>query len=102
MEEKNILLEEVKNYLDITWEDSAGDRKLAGILERGKSYLNRIAGAELNYEREEQPKELLFDYARYARAGALDDFGKNYHAELLAMQITEEVKAYAESEGTDV
>jgi len=34
------LMDDVKNYLDITWEMSAGEKeKLSGIIERGKSIL---------------------------------------------------------------
>ena len=36
------LLDDVKNFLDITWEMELGERKkLSGIIERGKAYLNR-------------------------------------------------------------
>ena len=42
------LLEAVKNYLDITWDDPEGDEKLSGIIARGMQYLNKVAGAELD------------------------------------------------------
>ena len=32
------LLAAAKNYLDITWEDQEGDKKLSGILEPGKTW----------------------------------------------------------------
>ena len=31
------LLEELKNYLDITWEDEGTDKKLGGILNRAQN-----------------------------------------------------------------
>ena len=43
------LLEAVRNYLDITWVDYAGDVKLTGIIERGMKCLNNVAGEELDY-----------------------------------------------------
>ena len=55
------LLEDAKNYLDMTWADDAGEQKLSGILARGMAYLNRIAGENLNYGTEGQPRKLLFD-----------------------------------------
>lgn len=91
------LVEAVKNYLDITWSDDAGDLKLFGIIERGMKYLNNIAGAELDYAVEDKPRELLFDYCRYVRSNALNEFATNYLHELLSLQIREEVKAYAEA-----
>lgn len=33
------LLPGVRNYLDITWDDPAGDRKLVGIILRGMDYI---------------------------------------------------------------
>ena len=81
------LLADVKNYLDITWDDADTDKKLAGIIARGMSYLSRAAGAALDYTEEDAPRALLMDYCRYARSGALDEFQANYLAELLALQI---------------
>ena len=96
------LLEAVRNYLDITWVDDAGDEKLSGIIERGMKYINKVAGAELDYTVEEKPRELLFDYCRYVRSNALDEFQNNYLPELLTLQISQEVKDYAETEESDV
>ncbi len=88
------LLEEVKNYLDITWTDEQTNLKLTGIIERGKKYLNKTAGKELDFESDDKPKELLFDYCRYVRSNALEMFQQNYLHELLSLQIYSEVGAY--------
>ena len=95
------LLDAVKNYLDITWEDPAGDEKLSGILARGIKYINSVAGAELDYTVEDKPRELLFDYCRYVRSNALDEFQNNYLHELISLQISQEVKDYI-AENSDV
>ena len=95
------LLEAVKNYLYITWEDHAGDEKISGILDRGIKYINSVAGAELDYIVEDKPRELLFDYCRYVRSNALDEFQNNYLPELLSLQISQEVKGYV-AENSDV
>ena len=85
------LRDAVKNYLDITWNDDAGEAKLSGIILRGMSYLDRLAGAALDYSKEDKPRELLFDYCRYVRSDALDEFQTNYLPELLSLQIYAEV-----------
>ena len=85
------LLRSARNYLDITWDDPDGDLKLYGILTRGMKYLDGIAGAPLDYTVEDAPRALLLDYARYARAEALNEFQANYLHELLGLQIREEV-----------
>ena len=94
------LLDEVKNYLDITYQDNQTDLKILGIIDRGKKYLNRVAGKELNFDIEDKPKELLLDYCRYVRSNALEMFQKNYLHELLSLQIDSEVDAY-EAANTD-
>ena len=88
------LLEDVRNYLDVTWLDPAGDTKLVGIISRGMAYIDSIAGATMDYTVEEKPRELLFDYCRYARSNALNEFQINYLHELLSLQISKEVEAY--------
>ena len=90
------LLDAVRNYLDITWEDSAGDEKLSGIIARGIKYIDGVAGTTQDYTIEDKPFELLLDYCRYVRSNALDEFQTNYLPELLSLQIREEVAAYAE------
>ena len=60
----DMLLLAVRNYLDITWIDSAGDAKLTGIMVRGMKYLDGVAGEVLDYTVEDKPRELLMDYCR--------------------------------------
>lgn len=88
------LLDAVRNHLDITWRDDAGDDKLSGIIQRGMKYIDKAAGAAQDYTLEDAPRELLMDYCRYARSNALDEFALNYLHELISLQNSEEVKAY--------
>jgi hypothetical protein len=97
----DLLLIAVRNYLDITWVDSAGDAKLSGIIARGMKYIDSVAGAAMDYTVEDKPRELLFDYCRYARSNALSEFQANYLHELLSLQIAQEVAEYA-AENPDV
>lgn len=87
------LLDAVKNYLDITWDDPGSDIKLSGIIARGMRYLDKAAGAELDYAADDKPRELLMDYCRYVRSNALDEFQRNYLHELLSLQIETAVSA---------
>ncbi len=88
------LLDAVRNYLDITWVDAAGDTKLTGIIERGMKYIDSVAGVAMDYTIEDKPRELLFDYCRYVRSNALAEFQGNYLHELLSLQISQEVADY--------
>jgi len=92
------LLEPVRNYLDISWVDVETDTKLTGIIGRGMSRLDNLAGVPLDYSIEDLPRALLMDYAFYARSNALSDFEVNYLPMLLSLQVREEVKAYIDSQ----
>ena len=96
------LLDAVRNYLDITWNDDAGDEKLSGIVARGMKYLDSIAGEALDYMIEDKPRELLMDYCRYVRSNALDEFQQNYLPELLTLQNQKEVARYVAEQTSDV
>ena len=80
------LLSGAKNYLDMTWPD-------------GMAYLDHRAGMALDYGDEGTARALLLDYARYAQAGALQDFGADFAAELLGLHITGEVVQHDEADG---
>ncbi len=96
----NGLLEDVKNYLNITWQDDATDTKIGGIIASGVVYLNGKYGKEADYTQNGMPRTLLFEYVRYVRDSALDVFENNYQALLLGMQNDRAVKAYVESAET--
>lgn len=88
------LLDALRNSLDITWEDASVSEKLTGIISRGIKYIDNVAGEECDYTEEGKPRELLFEYCRYARSNALDEFQKNYLHELLSFQNQKEVARY--------
>lgn len=88
------LAADTKNYLDITWEDEDGDAKLRGILARGMTYLDHAAGVALDYDEGTAARALLLDYVRYVRAGALQDFGRDFAQELLGLHIAGEVSQH--------
>lgn len=91
------LLADIKNYLDITWEDEATDTKVSGLIAAGMAYLNQKYGGEADYLSPGLPRTLLMDYVRYARDNALEVFENNFIALLLGMQHERTVTAYVES-----
>lgn len=82
------LLNAVKAYLKITWQDEATDAEINGYINRGMARLQQIAGAPLDFTEEGQPRALLLDYCRYARSQALEVFEKNFEAELLDLHFS--------------
>ena len=80
------LLSDIKNYLNITWDDTATDEKLCGMISSGAMYLDGKGGGTLDYESDGTPRTLLFEYVRYMMSNALDVFENNYTALILNMQ----------------
>lgn len=80
------LLEDVKDYLQITWNDEATDRRIGSLIASGKAYLDRKLGTAGDYSEPGTPRTLLFEYVRYARDAALDVFENNYRSMILMAQ----------------
>ncbi len=89
------LADEVKNYLQITWNDPDTDARLTGIIDRGTSFFEDLVGEPIDFEKDKKAKSLLLDYCRYANSSTLELFQKNFSAELLNLQIGYQVKRYA-------
>jgi hypothetical protein len=87
------LLNDIKSYLHITWEDFETDINLTGIINRGMARLQDIAGVSLDFSVEDLPRSLLFDYCRYANSHALEMFEKNFVSELMSLHIKSQVSA---------
>lgn len=80
------LLADVKNYLNITWDDVATDAKINGLIASAAAYLDSKLGGQPDYEADGMPRTLLMEYVRYARDSALDVFESNYLALILTAQ----------------
>lgn len=87
----NMLLQAVKDYLRITWDDE--DAHIEGIIARGKAYLNSLTGTALDFDADGQPRSLLLDYCRYVYNNASEYFEENYSREILRLQLQVAVEA---------
>lgn len=90
------ILEEVKNYQDITFEDEDSDKKLRVIMRNGMKKLESIAGRNLDFMQEGVHKELLLEYCRYARGNMLEEFERNFKSQILTLLIEGEIRDHAE------
>ncbi len=88
------ILEEVKNYLDITWDDPKEEKKLLGMIRRGMAAISEKVG-ECNFAGETQEKTLLFLLVMYEYSGELQQFWINYKNEIIGLQVTKKVEEYA-------
>lgn len=88
------LLEEVKNYLDITWETTPQeDEKLLSMIERGKAALSGKLG-KCDFEGETQEKTLLLNHVMYERSAALNEFWDHYRGEIISLRLRKKVEKY--------
>jgi len=70
-------LTDVKNYLNITYEDEDIDRKLEGIVRRAESHIREVTAAEEN-ELTDTESQLVLDCCRYIFNDAFEDFDGNF------------------------
>lgn len=89
------LLADVKNYLDISFDDEEYDKNLYNHLCNGKKMLDDLCGREQNYSQKGTERSLLFDYCRYAVNKNLEYFKKNFREELIGLVIEKEAEKYA-------
>lgn len=87
------LLNDIKVYLHINWQDENTDKNLTGMIKRGMARLQDIAGVPLDFTVEDLPRSLLFDYCRYANSHAIEMFEKNFQSELTSLHIGSQVAA---------
>jgi hypothetical protein len=85
-------LDEVKNYLNITWDDEATDRKLAGVIARCTQIINGWASEAVDFDKDESAKQLLFDLIRYVHNNAYELFPTNFGGEITMLRERYRVK----------
>lgn len=90
------MLEAVKNYLKITWDDE--DAAIQDIIDQGEAYLNELSGAELDYTQKGLARSLLFDYCRYVYNNASEYFEENFAKEILRLQLMTGVEQLSDEE----
>lgn len=93
------MLEAVKSYLKITWNDE--DVAITGLINRGKAKLQELVGAELDFEQEGEARSLLFDFVRYAYNNASEYFEENFREEILRLQLMTGVALMSAEEDAD-
>lgn len=73
-----ITLEDVKNYLNATYEDEDVDTKLTGILTRADSNVRDLVAAAASAELTPTEEQLVLDACRYIWNDAFEDFSGNF------------------------
>lgn len=86
------MLEDVKKYLNISWEDALIDEKLKELINQSKTSIKALGGVEVDFDKDTIAKELLFNRVRYAYNNSLEYFEENFHSEILRWQLMKGVE----------
>lgn len=93
-----LLLEEIKADQGVTWSDAVTDSRFTTHIANGMAYIDKRLGEAGDYNTPGDARTLLFEYVRYARAGALDVFENNYRHIILDAQNTRRIARYGKEQ----
>lgn len=91
-----VLLDDILNALDITFDDEATRNKIKDIMQRGKARLEQLAGTKIDFAKDMIARELLFSYCRYGRSNAIEQFEHDFSCQLTAFALEAAVAGMAE------
>lgn len=90
------LLQELKEHLNITWDEEETNRKLERIINDAILTLNWKLGANIDYS-EGQEHNLFLNYCMYAYNNCTNEFDSNYFNEIMQLRQKYEVINYEEN-----
>lgn len=96
-----ILLEDILNDMDITFEDEKTKKKIQDSMRRGKARLEELKGGPIDFAKEMTARELLFSYCRYGRSNAIEQFEHDFSCQLISFALNEAVANVPESGAED-
>lgn len=90
-----MIFDEVKIYLNITWNDLKIDQKLQGIIRRAEAVISGYAGVKLDMETMEPDDEQLFlDLCRYIYNDTFEDFEVNFIRQINGMRCKYKIRHF--------
>lgn len=94
------LIDTLKTYLDITWNDEHTNTKLTGILSRAQAKMCAYAGADLTFDDGTEEQQLLLDLCRYVWFNVPEDFETNYRHDLIMLRAKYQTEVMPDEENT--
>ena len=95
------LLVELKNHLQITWDDSATNKRLSTSIKNGKRFFNDLCEHEFTFEEGSTERELLMERCRYDWNNALDEFKTNFKSDLSKLIMDIAIMQYEEAKADE-
>ena len=102
MENRYLLVKEVKNICNITWDDESINEKIDSMIEDAEIALNHKLGSIIDYSQKGMERRLFLNYCLYAWNDCLDEFDKKYMNEIYQIRAIYEVKQYVEKKNQSI
>lgn len=96
-----ILLEDILNALDITFNDGATKKKIQDIMQQGRARLEQLKGGTIDFATEQTARTLLFSFCRYGRSNAIEQFEHDFSCQLTSFALEAAVANMTESGAAD-
>lgn len=95
-------IEQVKNYLNKTYDDIEGDRKLYGIMQRAESRVRKLIAAVNGEELDLDEEQLVLDCCRYLDNNAAEEFDVNFRETINSMRYARIVNGMSAEEAEEM
>lgn len=79
---EEMLLDDILNGIDVTFEDEGTRKKIGDIMQRGIGRLEGLKGEKIDFTQDMAARELLFSYCRYGRSNAIEQFEHDFSSQL--------------------
>lgn len=86
-EQAEKLFKDIKDSLDITWEDEQTNKKIKEYITDGIELLQNDVGSSINFSEDIEARKLLKTYCRYARNNSEEYFIDNNLSEILKLEV---------------
>lgn len=93
-----LLLQDLKDKLNITWDEEETNRKLKKIIRDATITMNYKLGAKIDYSEDGPEHNLFLNYCMYAWNNCTNEFDNNYLNEIYQIRQKYEVLNYEETE----
>lgn len=93
-----LLLQDLKDKLNITWDEEETNRKLKKIIRDATITMNYKLGAKIDYFEDGPEHNLFLNYCMYAWNNCTNEFDDNYLNEIYQIRQKYEVLNYEETE----
>lgn len=85
------IISEVKNYLNITWQDDETDKNITNIAKRARSVLENYAGSDIDLS-DGFVNQLFLDCCRYIYNHCYEDYERNFESDLFYLRQSVKIK----------